>query len=64
MDSIDDLKIIDPHIERIILNNDKKIKGYCGGRKYKITKEGPFITKCDYVNRILNYEHNDRIRRD
>jgi len=53
MDSVDDEQILNPHIERIILNTDKKIKGYCGGRKYKLSKEGPFITKCDYVNRVL-----------
>ena len=40
------------------------MKGYCGGLKYKIYRESAFIVKCEQVNRMLQYEHVDRIKRD
>lgn len=56
--------VINPHIERIIRNDEKRIKGYCGGLKYKISKESAFIIKGESVNRMLNYDLHDRVKRD
>lgn len=56
--------VINPHIQRVIQNSEKRIKGYCGGLKYKILKESAFINKCEMVNRMLQYDLTDRIKRD
>ena len=56
--------VVKPHIERILRNDEKRVKGYCGGKKYNISKESAFIIKCESVNRMLNYDLTDRIKRD
>ena len=56
--------VVNPHIERILRNDEKRVKGYCGGKKYNISKESAFIIKCESVNRMLNYDLTDRIKRD
>ena len=45
--------------ENVIENSFTKIKGNLGGRPFKIVNDSKFVKKCEQINRILQFEHND-----
>ena len=43
---------------------DKKIKGFQGGLKFKISKQSNFITRCEQVKKSLNTQLHDKIKKE
>lgn len=43
---------------------DRKIRGHCGGLKFKIVKGGKFLERCEQVKRFLTHDLNDRVKKE